>query len=280
MTSHDPDIEPLLDALRSDLPEPKDAHRVRARLMAAGIIAGGVVTAANAAASAGAGASSSGLAAASGAGAKVGAVSKMAAVLGSPKALLAAGVVVGAAIPATVYVASGPSELAVQVAPATSSAAKNAAPQSGSRVTRSAPGRAPTPTELGGTSANPALTLPPRASGESAEPPRVLDAAPEAAVERPRAPRPNALTPTALTESVTSKAPVAPSVQAFPALAPSSPSTLRDETELMARALTALRKGEYAQAKSLLQEHTKRFPNGALRPERERALERLKNAGF
>ena len=49
MTSPDRDLEPLLDALRSDLPGPKEADRLRARLTAAGIIAGGIVAAPSAA---------------------------------------------------------------------------------------------------------------------------------------------------------------------------------------------------------------------------------------
>ena len=55
-------------------------------------------------------------------------------------------------------------------------------------------------------------------------------------------------------------------------------STLREETELMDRALSALRSGDTANARELLRAHATRFPNGALVRERERALVRLKDA--
>lgn len=51
--------------------------------------------------------------------------------------------------------------------------------------------------------------------------------------------------------------------------------TLREETELMERALAAIREGDRATAFSVLKDHARRFPNGLLARERERALGRL-----
>ena len=68
-------------------------------------------------------------------------------------------------------------------------------------------------------------------------------------------------------------------VAVFPALENRSrESTLREETELVDWALSALRSGDTAGARALLQEHAQRFPNGVLVRERERALERVKHA--
>lgn len=54
-----------------------------------------------------------------------------------------------------------------------------------------------------------------------------------------------------------------------------APDTLREETELVDAALYAVRLGEQERARALLEEHARRFPNGALARERLRALERL-----
>jgi TolA-binding protein len=67
-----------------------------------------------------------------------------------------------------------------------------------------------------------------------------------------------------------------PSVASF-APAPSTPvdeGSLRQETALMERALSALRRGDVQGARQALAEHASRFPNGHLVRERERALER------
>ena len=72
-----------------------------------------------------------------------------------------------------------------------------------------------------------------------------------------------------------------PSVAALPPLdAPVAPqtsraSTLREETELMERALVALKRGDRATARHWLMQHAQRFPNGVLVRERERALARV-----
>lgn len=53
-------------------------------------------------------------------------------------------------------------------------------------------------------------------------------------------------------------------------------STLAAETELVSRALSLLRANSLAEAEALLRAHEQRFPQGALRRERELAFERLR----
>ena len=74
MTSPEPEIDPLIDALRSDLPDSEHERRVRARLIAAGVIATGGIAAPGTAAGA------SALNAAGGA--KAGVLAKAVALLG------------------------------------------------------------------------------------------------------------------------------------------------------------------------------------------------------
>jgi hypothetical protein len=67
-----------------------------------------------------------------------------------------------------------------------------------------------------------------------------------------------------------------PVVGGAPESAPVDEGTLRAETVLMERALTALGRGDFTTADRELTAHAARFPNGHLRRERERALERLR----
>jgi hypothetical protein len=53
------------------------------------------------------------------------------------------------------------------------------------------------------------------------------------------------------------------------------PTTLREETALIDRALSALRASDAQRATTLLAEHERRFPNGLLSQERERARRKL-----
>jgi hypothetical protein len=68
-----------------------------------------------------------------------------------------------------------------------------------------------------------------------------------------------------------------PSVGSFPVAQPASidEGTLRAETAVMERALSALRRGDHVTARRELSAHAERFPNGHLKPDRERAFERL-----
>jgi hypothetical protein len=265
MTSPDPDIEPLLDALRADLPEPKEANRLRARLTAAGIIAGGVVAAPSTAAG------TQALSALGGVGAQAGVVSKAAALFGGSKVLLAAVVVAGSALPVTAYLASSSTEQTENgaVARAREVEERGTVPPGS---TSAAP-RAVATAEL------PVATPPER---ELARPEAAAVATAERRVALPPAPlasQPRAARAASPNESPAELEPSAPAVATFAAVERQPvASTLREETELMDRALSALRSGSHAAARSLLREHAARFPNGALAPERERALDRLKHA--
>lgn len=71
--------------------------------------------------------------------------------------------------------------------------------------------------------------------------------------------------------------PALPAVGAFPiAPAVEDEGTLRAETALMEQALGAIKHGDWVTAKQKLAEHARTFPNGHLAPERERALERMR----
>jgi hypothetical protein len=70
-------------------------------------------------------------------------------------------------------------------------------------------------------------------------------------------------------------APAAASVAPARATATPAPSALRAEAELIERALAALHEGDQARADAWLAAHAARFPDGALRRERERARRRL-----
>jgi len=54
-------------------------------------------------------------------------------------------------------------------------------------------------------------------------------------------------------------------------------SGLEAETRLIEQALRAARAGERDQALAWLSEHQRRYPNGKLAPERQRALDRLQH---
>lgn len=57
---------------------------------------------------------------------------------------------------------------------------------------------------------------------------------------------------------------------------PQQPRRLRDETQLIAGALEAIRAGDGPRARRLLDEHARRYPDGLLADERETARERLR----
>lgn len=267
MTSPDPDIEPLIDALRDDLPEPKEADRLRARLTAAGIIAGGVVAAPSTAAG------TQGLAALGGASAQVGVVSKAAAVFGGSKVLLAAVVLAGSALPVTAYLASSSTEKAESRAVARDlEASERQVALPG--ATDSLP---PTVATAELPVATPTEREPARPEGKAVTNGERSVALPPA----PLSPKPRLAEPEVSNERRTEVEAPPPrgAVATFAALdRQPAASTLREETELMDRALSALRSENHDAARNLLREHAARFPKGALAPERERALERLKHA--
>ena len=112
--------------------------------------------------------------------------------------------------------------------------------------------------------------------------------APQADVEAamPEAPppsRPSARTPAAEPNVTTEALPLRPSQSDFAAPAPApapdaagkASSTLAEETRLLDSAFAELGAGNGARASLLIAEHQRRFPNGLLQKERERAKARL-----
>lgn len=246
MNPPEPDIDSLIDALRSDLPQGERAARLRARLAAAGIVAGGVVAAPGTAAGTSAAA----------AGAKASVVSKSLFTLGGSKLGVAAAVVTAAvSVPVASYVVLDAREPSHSIpAPATGAPAAQ-------RDQASEAARPNEPVVPQAAPVEPVTAAEPRARVNA------TSASPRTA--------PVAATPSRDERSAPA---AAPSVAAFPAIGErSSQSTLREETELMDRALSALRAGETTRARELLGAHATRFPNGALVRERERALVRSKD---
>lgn len=101
----------------------------------------------------------------------------------------------------------------------------------------------------------------PPASPPSAEPPAPT-AAPETGLPAP--------TPTRAGRAAAEAEALAPA-ELDPGLAPPG-STLREEIALVERAMAARDAGDVARARSVLEQHRARFPDGVLRPERERIL--------
>jgi len=245
-------------ALRADLPTASQQDRMRKRILAAGVAAGTALgsTSVTAAAQTGFGASVLSKLSALSWPAKLGLTAALAApVLSLP--LLQSSQSSGANVGQVRAVAS----------PAVAKA--------GSQVTVLAPPNPPV--------ASPAAPLPVTGS----EPP--LTAARSAVVttgnrSTAAAPSPSpvgmgsarvAQTAVAAFDSV---APEAGGERARPATissAPATSSTLAAETQLLDRAFSALAAGDRTTAAMLVAEHARRFPNGLLRQERERARVRL-----
>jgi hypothetical protein len=137
---------------------------------------------------------------------------------------------------------------------------------------------APPPSELPATAAT-ARAMPtarPRADGVDIAAP---SARPRRALPRraPSSPERTAAAPSPGSVDAVSAARASPAPDASEEPAPRV-TVLREEAELLERALTALHDGDRAGADRWLAAHAERFPNGALRRERERArrhLERL-----
>jgi hypothetical protein len=228
-------------ALKSDLPSADEQARLRKRLLAAGLSVG------------------SGLAATSTASAQVGwGATVVAKVLALPWPMT---LVLGAAV-ATPIVA-----LPVWLSPGKAShAASNAAPV---RSARSAMPLAVSPPSVTGPELNPEpASAPNTESGIQGDAPRPVQRAASSAL---RAPEPSSVAASA-----------APAVAAFatPNGAASvdsarGASTLAAETQLLDRAFAELAAGHRSSAATLIQEHQRRFPNGLLSQERERARARL-----
>jgi hypothetical protein len=245
MTSPDPEIDALIDALRSDLPSNDHERRLRAQLVSAGVIAG-------------AGLTLPGVAAGASASAKAGLLPKLAVLSWGAKLGLAGAVIAVATLPV---------------------ASQLGKPEPDSKAPSAAEGALPTSTENS-----------PRESPRSAEGTREHLAEPSPAAAPAKAPPKSSprttprqeLSAPASPESGEALSGGGPSVGSLPALEGSSApsreqreSKLHEEADIMARALSALRSGDHATALRWLDEHARRFPNGQLQRERERARERV-----
>jgi hypothetical protein len=243
MTSPEPDFDALVDALRSDLPNDADERRVRARLLGAGV----ALTAAAIAPTA----TAAGMA--SGSSAPIALLHKFGALSWLTKVGIA-GVTATAVVPVAINW-SNPE--AGNGSPVTAPATPRITARHASQQPKA---KQPAAAEL--------AVLPTPAAAPAAKTEREgagLEAAP---ASEPPAPEAHAAP-----VSASGPGPVA----AFPVEETKGPrplGTLGEETELVERALYALKLGDREGARRTLAEHARRFPNGLLARERERALVR------
>ncbi|HEX6764966.1 MAG TPA: hypothetical protein VF103_05800 [Polyangiaceae bacterium] len=241
MTSPEPDFDSLVAALRADLPSSRDERRVRRRLLAAGI---GVTTSVAAP-----GATAAGLGGGSSLSAAL--LQKLGALSWTVKIGLA-GVAATAALPAAVYLTSAkPGSSPVET--------PRGAPHEAARPRAPSHGQVPLPV------ARPSVPIEP---GVHDVTPR-RDSAHVAPEPVPSSPEPSG--------AETPASPGLPSSAAFPldeSDAERARSSLGEENALIERGLYALRQGDRDGARRALEEHARRFPNGLLARERDRALAR------
>jgi len=260
MNLDDDDGSVFEQALRADLPSSSEQDRLRQRILAAGIAAGAALGSTNVAAAAQAGLGASALS-------KLGALS-WPAKLGLAAALAAP--IAGAALP-LVY---PPVRGAAIVSQVRSSAAAVRAQS----ATKAAPSRANSqPLQA------PQTSQTERAPEPEPEPVQANLAPRAAAVTGSNLPTPVAPSPSLPISG--NAGVVGPAVAAFDSVTDDAPasesdrlrnaSTLAAETQLLDRAFAALAAGDRSTAAALVAEHARRFPNGLLRQERERARIRL-----
>jgi hypothetical protein len=284
------EINALIDSLRSELPQARDQQRVKARLLSAGIIGASVATTGAAAAL-----GSSGAAAGVGVGAELGLLSKLAGLSLGAK-LGAASLVVAAAVAIPVT-----SELLSAEEDARSVPVPQAERRSVARGAES-PASAAQPVEAEEAEAREAaralleeLDVATEGTKEVASGAELAAPAPQLGAgvvgQSPASPEASAK---GLRAQVATRPPL-DGAQGSAELAPNpgeavaafsmpqepspnpatSASTLRAEAELIERALGALRAGDRATALAWLTEHARRFPQGQLARERQRALDHL-----
>ena len=284
MKTQKDDIDAYVDALRGDLPSERDEARVRARLLASGVlvaastVTSGVAAAGSTGAVGGLGSAPAGLV-------KVGLLSKVIALPLAAK--------VGAATTVAVALAAGvPIAFEAEVAATAPTSRAMTAPPSESRTSP-----AVAPTERRMPPAMPALQSAP--APEVSEPLAVAPRPMVGAITRPAAILPAPPAPTPLQAPAAGRVATAEPAQArspaelAPVLAPEpapalavgpahpdqpSPSTLAEETRLMERAMAALGAGDRDDAGYWLAEHERRFPQGLLARERLRTLARLRQS--
>ena len=261
MNLDDDDDSVFEQALRADLPTVSEQKRLRQRILAAGIAAGTALGSTNVAAAAQASFGAS-------------ALSKLSALSWPAKLGLAAVVAAPVAALPLVY---EPVPGAALVSQVRSSAANVRA-----RASKAVLSRAQAlPLEA------PRTPLPEGAPEPATEP------APESAPELAQANVAARAPVLPMTPTVSSPSPVAngngfaaqPAVAAFDSVSHAATaseaeqqrvaSTLAAETQLLDRAFSALAAADRSTAAALVAEHARRFPNGLLRQERERARARL-----
>ena len=262
MNLDDDDDSVFERALRADLPSRAEQNRLRQRILAAGIAAGTALGSANVAA---AGQASFGASALS----KLSALSwpaklGVAAVLAAPVAALP---LVYAPVPGAAIVSQVRSSAAAVRAGSSSKPTLSRAPAPPAEAAQS-------------TEAQPQLQpepAPAQANLAARPPVAQLSTGPTFVAPNPQAnPNPQALGNASAAQ---------PAIAAFDSPAQGAPaseserlrndSTLAAETQLLDRAFSALAANDRRTAAALVAEHARRFPNGLLRQERERARTRL-----
>jgi len=257
MNFPDDDDSVFEQALRADLPSMAEQNRLRQRLLAAGVAAGTALGSTN-------------VAAATQTSFGATALSKLSALSWPAKLGLSAVLAAPVAAVPLVYTPVRAAELVSQVQ--TSAAAVHA------RSAAESLSRAQLLPQAASLSPSAAPTAVPQAKVEPGAAPQAnlaLRAATPSASDLP----PPAM-PTSSSVVDTRAASAEPAVAAFDSSASDEPtarngSTLAAETQLLDRAFAALAAGERNTASALVNEHARRFPNGLLRQERERARERL-----
>jgi TolA-binding protein len=256
---HDPELDALVDALRGDVPSERDRDRVRRKLIAAGVaVSAGSALSGAVVAKASAASASVGSTGATGAGAGV-----VGAGLGAKLAALS----LSAKISAGVVVLASASALSVYDAGERSSRSSARQPVT-QAVVAAAPALAPTAhaaEEPAAIEPSVIVASAPAPIAAVAAPARLRAEAPRARVATTRS-APPAVDP--VPDELTVPTPQAPESAPLP-------SALRAEAELLERALSALHAGELQAARQALRAHAERFPQGALRRERERAHQQL-----
>jgi hypothetical protein len=267
------ELDALVSALRSDLPSERDSNRLRARLSALGLAASEALVTSSAAASTSlAQGAALGSAGAGAVAAQVGGVSW--ALKASVVAVVSATAVVGPAW----YM----HERATSAAPAASSSTMSASVNAQSKAAGAQKARASQASALaaandgepraGEARERTVTTLAPRSAplaagtpqtGGASSPTREANNAPGEARAQVGA------------SSTAGFGENGDTAQAQPAARTAEPTTLREETALIDRALSALRAKDMQRATALLAEHERRFPNGLLSQERERARRKL-----
>lgn len=269
----DPELDALVEALRGDIPSARDRDRVRRKLIAAGVaVSAGSALSGAAVASASATTASVGSTGAAGAGLS-------GASLGASVGAKLAGLSLSAKISVGVVALASASALSVYDAGERSSSGARK-PVTEAVVVAAAP-RAPSAHErVAMAPAAPAAEEPSSIEPSAiAAPTPAPPLAPPAAVAAParlrgEARRAGVGTAQSAPAEPVLEAPLAAPTPEAPATAP-LPSALRAEAELLERALAALHAGELESARRALSAHAERFPQGALRRERERANQQL-----